>query len=249
MRRPQIAELPKVLQPPARRLRDAVRKSFYRYEADGVATSHLCPFLNDQQFLQRYSVVEDLWEGLDIRWRLWILTKSAEHCAALDGSFAEFGVWRGGCAYMILSGSRPRPGRSYFLFDTFEGIPNSNLTARETAAGFAGRLSNVSLTDVQTRLDPWKDQLKFVVGDIFKTLPETETGPLSFVHLDLNAAAASDFALRYAWSRVLTSGMVVFDDYGQDDYWEQRRMIDEFFATEKAPLIALPTGQALAIKV
>jgi hypothetical protein len=43
--------------------------------------------------------------------------------------------------------------------------------------------------------------------------------------------------------------MVVFDDYGQDDYWEQRRMIDEFFAAEKAPLIALPTGQALAIKV
>jgi hypothetical protein len=238
-----------VLQPPARRLSNAVRKSFYRYEADGVATIHYLPFLDDHRFLERYSAVAGLWDGRDIRWRLWVLTKSAEHCAALDGSFAEFGVWRGGCAYMILSGSRPLSGRSYFLFDTFQGIPDSNLTAQETAAGFAGRLSNVSLSDVRTRLDPWRDQLNFVVGDIFKTLPETETGPLAFVHLDLNAAAATELALRYAWPRLLTSGMVVFDDYGQDDYSEQRRLVDEFFATEKAPVIALPSSQALAIKV
>jgi hypothetical protein len=149
---------------------------------------------------------------------------------------------------MILSGSRPAAGRSYFLFDTFQGIPDTNLTAHETAAGFAGRLSNVSLTDVRTRLDPWRDQLEFVVGDIFETLPETETGPLAFVHLDLNAAAATEFALGYAWSRLLSSGMIVFDDYGQNEYTDQRRLIDEFFAREKVPLIALPSSQALAIK-
>ncbi len=248
MRRPRIDELPKVLQPPARRLSKAVRKSLYRYEADGVATIHYLPFLDDAGFVERYSAVANLWDGRDIRWRLWVLTKSAEHCAALDGSFAEFGVWRAGCAYMILSGSRPVAGRSYYLFDTFQGIPETNLTAQETAAGFGGRLADVSLTDVRTRLDPWKDQLDFVVGDIFETLPETETGPLAFVHLDLNAAAATEFALRYAWSRLLSSGMIVFDDYGQNEYVDQRRLIDEFFAREKVPVIALPSSQALAIK-
>ena len=87
-----------------------------------------------------------------------------------------------------------------------------------------------------------------MVGDIFETLPEKETGPLAFVHLDLNAAAATEFALRYAWSRLLSSGMIVFDDYGQNEYVDQRRLIDEFFAREKVPVIALPSSQALAIK-
>jgi hypothetical protein len=167
----------------------------------------------------------------------------------LDGSFAEFGVYRGGCAYMVLTGSPPRAGRSFYLFDTFQGIPESNLTSEEVAAGFAGRLANTSLDEVHERLDRWKAQLQFVVGDIFKTLPETETGPLAFAHIDLNAAAPTDLALRYVWPRLISSGIVVFDDYGfMQDYLDQRRLIDEFFAEVKHPIIALPTGQGMAIK-
>lgn len=248
MRRPRIRELPFPLQAPARAFRNLLYRASYAYRGDGLATAHYSPFLRESDFAARYATVAATWEGLDIRWRLWILTRSAAHCSLLDGSFAEFGVYRGGCAYMVLSGSRPRERRSFFLFDTFQGIPESNLTEHEVAAGFAGRLSDVSLDEVRSRLDRWKEQLRFVVGDVFETLPVTETGPLAFAHIDLNAAAPTEVALRYTWSRLVSSGIIVFDDYGFEGYNDQRRLIDNFFGGTNDALIALPTGQAMAIK-
>jgi hypothetical protein len=241
--------LPPALQPPARFLRNLVKKSPYSYEGDGFATFHYSPFLEDEGFQKRYASVAHTWPGSDNRWRLWIMTRFAMHCASLDGSFAEFGVYRGGCAYMVLSECRPQPGRSYFLFDTFQGIPTTNLTEQEESAGFGGRLADVSLDEVRERVSPWKDQVKFVVGDVFETLRGTETGPLAFGHLDLNAAAPSEFALEYAWSRLVPGGMLVFDDYGWAQYIAQKQLIDRFFANKKDGLIALPTGQAVAVKL
>ena len=45
------------------------------------------------------------WHGrtLDVRWRMWVLVQCATQCAALPGSFVEFGVYRAGCAFMILT--------------------------------------------------------------------------------------------------------------------------------------------------
>jgi hypothetical protein len=247
LKRPRLEELPRALRPPARALRLILKGSPYRYEADGIATQHLSPFLQDKDFNDRYSKVASMWPA-DLRWRLWILTHAAAHGSSLDGSFAEFGVYRGGCAYMVLSGKRPPEGRSFFLFDTFEGIPASNLTEAETLAGFAGRLADTSLEEVKSRLDPWSKQLRFVAGDIFKTLPDTDTGPLAFAHIDLNAAAPTEAALRYAWAKLVPSGIVVFDDYGWEDYQDQRQLIDKFFAEQGETVMALPTGQAMAVK-
>ena len=42
--------------------------------------------------------------------------------------------------------------------------------------------------------------------------------------------------------------MIVFDDYGDSNYIEQRRLVDAYFAQQNATLFALPTAQALAIK-
>jgi hypothetical protein len=247
LRRPRLEELPRPLRPPARALRFILKGSPYRYEADGIATQHLSPFLQDRDFNARYSTVAGMWTA-DLRWRLWILAHAAAHGSSLDGSFAEFGVFRGGCAYMVLSGTRPHDGRSFFLFDTFEGIPDSNLTEAEASAGFAGRLADTSLDEVRARLDAWSKQVRFVAGDVFKTLPETETGPLAFAHIDLNAAAPTEVALRYTWARLVPSGIVVFDDYGWADYQDQRRLIDQFFEDQGEAIIALPTGQAMAVK-
>lgn len=249
LRRPRIAELPPALQRPARFVRGMVKKSPYTFEGDGFSTWHYSPFLEDVEFQKQYAKVAHTWPGSDNRWRLWILTRSAAHCAPLDGSFAEFGVYRGGCTFMVLSESRPRPRRSVFLFDTFAGIPSSSLTEKEESAGFGGRLADVSMTEVHDRLSPWSEQVRFVVGDVFETIPKTETGPLAFVHLDMNASAPTALALEYAWSRLVPGGMIVFDDYGWAQYSDQKKLIDDFFKDKKDGLIALPTGQALSVKL
>jgi predicted O-methyltransferase YrrM len=123
------------------------------------------------------------------------------------------------------------------------------LTDQEVKAGFGGRLSDASVEEVRGRLAPWQEQVQFVVGDVFETLRGTETGPLAFVHLDLNAAAPTEFALEYIWSRLVPGGMVVFDDYGWAQYSDQKQLIDRFFADKRDGLMALPTGQALTVKL
>ena len=92
--------------------------------------------------------------GLDIRWRMWLLTSVARQVRDLPGDTAEFGVYRAGCARMILETVGLPSGRRYHLFDTFAGIPDSELTERERAERYAGRLADTSVELVEERLAP-----------------------------------------------------------------------------------------------
>src|SRR5439155_8826125 len=162
IRLPRISQLPAPLRPPARFVRDMIQPR-YAFQADGYATIHYSPFMDDAAFNSRFAQVVDTWPtSPDIRWRLWIMTRSAIHCSALDGSFAEFGVFRGGCSFMVLSECRPHAGRSYYLFDTFSGIPHEKLADYEKGVGLGGRLSNTSVAEVEERLAPWRDQIRIV---------------------------------------------------------------------------------------
>lgn len=83
---------------------------------------------------------------------------------------------------------------------------------------------------------------------MFETLPRTETGPLAFVHMDLNAAAPTRLALEYAYPRLLAGGVIILDDWGFPEYRDQRTVIEEFFSDQPDEVIGLPTGQGLLVK-
>jgi hypothetical protein len=219
----------------------------YVYEADGLGTQHYSPFLYDTSWQAAYDLMVEEWFPSfhqEVRWRMWTLTEHARRVDGL-GAFAEFGVYRGGCAYMILSCTETSP---YNLFDTFAGIPDVRLTATEAEAGFAGRLADTSVDYVEAVLAKWSDRTRFHAGDIFETLRTTETGPLALAHIDLNAALPTTRALQYAYPRLVRSGTIVFDDYGFSGYEEQRHAIDAFFVDTPDIPIALPTGQAIVVK-
>lgn len=219
----------------------------YVYESDGMATAWHSPFLCDGEWQERYDeMARDWFTGgvVDVRWRMWILTEFGRAADGL-GAFAEFGTNRGGCAYMLLATTRRSP---LYLFDTFAGIPESNLTMQERALGFAGSWSETSLQHVKQRLAEWPDRARFCVGDVFDTLDFAETGTLSLVHMDLNAAAATKRALEYVHPRLRAGGVIVCDDYGFTGFEDQRAVIDDFLASTPDRAVALPTGQALVLK-
>jgi predicted O-methyltransferase YrrM len=87
------------------------------------------------------------------------------------------------------------------------------------------------------------------VGDVFDTIPKADTGELSLVHMDLNASAPTRLALEYAYERLVPGGIIVFDDYGFGEVNDQRTVIDEVCAPLPENVIALPSGQALLIRV
>ncbi len=231
--------------------RRASSRPEYVYEADGLATVHFSPFLDDDDYGELYSEMASEWfigSSADVRWRMWVLTSLARECSALRGNYAEFGVYRAGCAYMMLATSALPTSKRLFLFDTFTGIPADALTESEIAAGLAGELANTSLAYVAQRLARWETQIVLVEGDVFQTLSEAESGPLAFVHMDLNAAAPTRRALEYVYPRLVTGAITVFDDYGWRGLEAQRSVVDEFFSDKRETVVALPTGQGLLIK-
>jgi hypothetical protein len=167
----RIARLPRAARLPAlvvRNLRDHAKRAAnalvlkplygFGYNSDGLATAHYSPFLEDAQFATAYrQTIAWWWHGrsVDVRWRMWILTQCAKHCQTLPGAFVEFGVYRGGCAFMILTLADLIEGRQFYLFDTFGGVPETNLSETERQAGFAGRLADTSIEHILKVLAPW----------------------------------------------------------------------------------------------
>jgi O-methyltransferase len=250
----RIARLPRLLQWPALLARNAgagPERVRYVYEADGMATAHYSPCIEDRDFAARYDEMAQTWyTGVvtDARWRAWILTATARSCRSLAGDYVEFGTYRGGYAYMLLSSDGLGDGQTLHLFDTFSGTPASSATEAESRQGLTERHADTSPEHVTERLAAWRDRIHLWPGDVFDTIPAPEIGPLAFVHMDLNASAPTAHALAWAWPRLVDGGTMVFDDYGDENFADQRREIDAFFAQRGEMAIALPTGQAIAIK-
>jgi O-methyltransferase len=248
----RVARLP----PQHKRVVDSIYRRLpippaWSYNADGLATIHFSPFLEDAEFSRLYDEMAARWfadEVVDVRWRMWLLTRFALQARNLPGNFAEYGVYRGGCSWMVLSTARLDPARRLHLFDTFEGVPDANLTAQEREAGFAGRLSDTSAEYVAQLLRPWDPIPQLWPGDVFDTMPGADTGELAFVHSDLNAAAPALHVLEHVYDRLVPAAIVVFDDYGFPGYEAQRRAVDGFLHDRPERVIALPTGQGVLIK-
>lgn len=234
--------LPAAQRQAAARLYERINPPAWTYNADGLATTHHCPFTDDPGFAGTYALAAPTW-GADLRWRMWILTRYAQQALSAPGDYAEFGSYRGGCALMIAAAVND-PGRTLHLFDTFAGIPDTNLTTTERHDGMSGRLADTSQHRVRELLAPWSETIELHPGDVFDTVP-ADIGPLAFAHIDLNAAAPTVHALTDTYSRLSPGGVIVFDDYGWEGYEDQRAAIDEFLTGKPEVLIAMPTGQAV----
>lgn len=250
----RIERLPLPVRLPALLLRAVVfgaDRPGFAYEGDGMATNHFAPFAHDEAFEKAHAEVSKFWKPVtrtDMRWRLWMLTRLARLGRAIPGDFAEFGTFRGGCAFMILSTAELPRDKRMLLYDTFRGIPDGRLTPREVAAGFAGMWSEgASPSSVAARLAAWRDQVVLREGDVFETVPPADVDAFAFVHVDLNASAPTEHVLEHVFPRVSRGGVVVFDDYGWDEYAEQRLVVDRYFASRPEDVIALPTGQAFVV--
>ena len=231
-----------------RKQKGGKREPPWTFHADGMATAHHSPFLDDPAFTALYEeMVEEWYPGkrVDVRWRVWLLVELVRQCEHLDGSMAEFGTYRAGVAFMLLG--LTEVDRLY-LFDTFAGIPSDRLTEYEAVEHFGGQLNETSPAFVEERLSRWAGRFTICPGDVFETLQQTETGPLSFVHMDLNVSAPTAFALDYVYPRLVPGGVMVLDDYGWLKCRDQRAVVEAFFSERPDKVIALPTGQGLMVK-
>jgi len=177
--------------------------------------------------------------------RCWMLKSLLETLAPIGHEVAECGVNRGLSAYVLAAYLRKvgfGDGRELQLYDSFEGLPESDAAANDGGSAAPG-LYATPVEHVAAHLA----QFPFVrihPGWIPASLAPAADRWFSFVHLDLNVYEAYRDALEFFWPRLAVPGLVVCDDYGFATSRGAMRAIDEFGIKRGVKILYLPTGQA-----
>ncbi|MCX4969711.1 class I SAM-dependent methyltransferase [Streptomyces sp. NBC_00654] len=197
--------------------------------------------------------------------RLNALILATRHIVRHDipGDIVECGVWRGGsmqaCAKTLLSLGETE--RELYLFDTYEGMtpPTAEDLRRD------GR-SAQELLDAQAKDRPiWavasledvmagfgtvpypKNRIHYVRGRVEDTLPANAPERISVLRLDTDWYASTKHELEHLYSRLVSGGVLLIDDYG---YWQgSRQAVDEFLEKtgERLLLLRMDEGR-IAVK-
>ena len=230
----------------------------YTYAADGLAVrKKFVPFIGDEKFATAWKETTDVndvhWDGEtpDIRWRCHVCAWAASSCLNLEGDFAEFGVNTGILSSMVLKlidfeGS----GKKFYLFDTFQGIPEDMATAAEaehTKEMNEKLYANDVLGVAKSVFAPYSG-IEFAVGRLPETIEPSGIKKIAYASIDLNSAVAEMAVAAEIWDRMTAGGMIVLDDYGFNRHQDQNQAWNEFAKSKGRTILALPTGQGILMR-
>lgn len=225
------------------------------FTADGVSVrGKNFSFLHDPTFAAAWEKARVAnmagWNGCvpDIRWRAHVACWAAAHGLGLEGDFVECGVHTGLLSLTILHYLQ-RQDRTFWLFDTFAGIPFDTVADEERA--------NVENLNTNLYFDCYEiakqnfgtfPNATLVKGVIPDSLGSVNVDRVCYLSIDLNNSTAETAALEYFWDKLSPSAIVLLDDYGFSGHEVQKRAADEFAFTRGVPVVTLPTGQGIIIK-
>jgi hypothetical protein len=176
---------------------------------------------------------------------------AAAHAARLPGDFVECGVNTGifslAAAYYV---DFNRLDKSFYLFDTFSGIPDDQITDKERT--FGRHLENAAnfdeCFDVANRNFAIYPRARLIRGRVPDTLSTVTIPKVCYLSLDMNVAAPEIAAIEFFWDKLVPGAPVILDDYGWAPYRVQKEAMDDFAARNRVHILTLPTGQGLLLK-
>jgi O-methyltransferase len=163
----------------------------------------------------------------------------------VPGSIAELGVYRGELASVL---NRLFPERTLYLFDTFEGFSEHDLSGGEEknhSKAAAGDFQDTTIDWVLSRMT--HPEKVFVRKGYF---PETTDGledTFAFVSLDVDLYKPTAAGLNYFYPRLSPGGYIFVHDYNNRRYRGVRSAVDEFSKASGAPVVPLPDLAGTAI--
>jgi hypothetical protein len=226
------------------RLQPITREDAPLYAEDGLCTYSGHTFIHEPRFAKAYRrAVRAGRRDYNIRWRVHTVLWAAERAATLDGAFVECGTGRGFMASAICD-YLEWTERPFYLYDTF--LPT---TPDERGVQSATGELNPNYADgpesVAQNFAEWPG-VELVVG----TVPDTllDTGPVAFLHVDMNHAAAEESAVRHFWPKLSPGAPMLFDDYAHPGYEAQRDAADRLGSELGFRVLSLATGQGLVLR-
>lgn len=160
----------------------------------------------------------------------------------LKGDIAEFGVAAGqGLAFWMSLKKQYSDPVKIWAFDSYEGFPSG--TKDKDASWFLGdnvksNYRQYTLDYVKTFLrtagygDTEQADIQFVKGFIPDSLHDIDVKDIRLANLDLDLYQSTYDALIYVWPRLVSGGIVIFDEYDSNADLEKwpgsKKAIDEF---------------------
>ena len=232
------------------------------YDEDNLTTWYQSvDFLDDPRFIAAYERGMNsghffLGRGAasqdtNIRWRIAIYCWAARHATQLPGDFVDCGTNTGIsalaiCEYIGFNST----GKTFWLFDTYEGIPREQMSETEAALGRveqSARWYPGTYEIAQKNFSPYA-RARLVKGQVPASLGTVDISSVAYLCLDMNIAYPEVAALEHFWPRLVTAGIVICDNYGWAPYREQKVAIDRWAVEHNVEVMMLPTGQGILLK-
>jgi O-methyltransferase len=159
----------------------------------------------------------------------------------VPGAIAELGVYKGSSAKII---HHLAPDRDLYLFDTFDGFPESH--ARRDPGAIAAGGYAYGFDEVRRFIGDHPN-IRYCKG----TFPETATmAPadvkFAMVHLDCDLYVPTKAALEFFYPRLVPGGLLILHDYYSGCWPGVPRAVDEFLADKPEGLIRIPDKSGTA---
>jgi len=222
------------------------------YDEDGLLSRHNHDFVNDAAFIAAYNRgAKACKEDYGMRWRVHVALWAASQVKDLPGDFVECGVNRGFLSTAIMT-YLPWNSlkRRFFLFDTFCGLDEKQVSEEEKALG---RVESTKAYYAECFEEAKKNfaefkNVVFVRGTIPDTLNTVDIKSVAYLSIDMNCVAPEIAAASHFWDKLVTGAVVLLDDYAYYGYEPQKKAFDQFAAQKGFSILSLPTGQGLFIK-
>lgn len=156
----------------------------------------------------------------------------------LEGAFVECGVWRGGMSAGIASILGKE--RRYYLFDSFEGLPEVKEIDGEGAQLWQKNKDSKDYFDnckaeMAFAKEAFKkarvNNVELIKGWFNETLPNFEERDIALLRLDADWYDSTLLCLNVLFDQVKKGGMIIIDDYYA---WDGCTIaVHEFLATRK----------------
>lgn len=222
-----------------------------RFVKDSVATSNNCDFLEEPGFKKAYALAQATspWKGFEMQWRTYIVCCLAEIASKLPGDFVECGVNTGAYSRALIDYiDFNKTGKTFYLFDTYEGLVPSQITDEEKKAGVGDYLSTYTNVYDQVLNTFAAFNTKIIKGMVPDTLPLCKSEKVCYLSIDMNVVAPEIAAAHFFWDKLVSGAVMILDDYGFPAHIAQKKAFDAFAKEKNVPLIYIPTGQAIIFK-
>src|SRR5712691_8148737 len=183
--------------------------------------------------------------GRHLELRLNTLAWAGTHTLHVAGDFVECGVFHGFCsAFLADYLNFASVDKSYYLYDTFAGIP----AEYDSEANNDPLLAAPGLYESVCARFAAYPNVRVVKGVVPDTLHQVSPERIAFLHLEISSSKSEIAALDMLFDRVSPGGVIVFDDYGWLAYQAQQIAEDAFVRARGYRILELPTGQGLLLK-